>query len=118
MVSKMNNGKAKYVPPYDKREQHLPGMNYAGPGTHVWRRMRAGVKPIDELDQLAYTHDLYTEVRGPNYSKGKRKSLRAADKDLLRGAKRLLKSGYQLAWKAIAIVNSMEFMLLTGIRGL
>jgi len=114
---KSKKGKVRYVPPYDKREQHLPGMNYTGPGTNVWRRMSAGVKPIDALDQLAFTHDLFTETRGPNRSNGERKKLRAADKDLLRGAKRLLKKGYQPAWKAIAVINAMEFMLKTGIRG-
>jgi len=117
MTKTDKKGKVRYVPPYDKREQHLPGMNYAGPGTHVWRRMRAGVKPIDELDQLAYTHDLFTEIRGPYRSKGRRKQLRAADKDLLRGAKRLLDKGYKPAWKAIAIIKAMDFMLKTGIRG-
>ena len=109
--------KVRYVKPYDSREQHLPGMNYCGPGTNVWRRMRSGVRPMDELDALAFKHDLSTEIRGPYRSKGIRKNLRGADRQLMVGAKKLLKQGYKPVWKAMAVIKAMDFMLKTGIRG-
>ena len=109
--------KVRYYPPFDKREKHFPGMNYCGPGTNVWLRMRKNVKPVDELDRLAFKHDLSTEPRGPYRSRGERKKLRGADKALMRGAKQLLKEGYEPAWKAVAVIKGMEYMLKFGIRG-
>ena len=54
-----------YVPPYDERERHLPGYNFAGPGTDVERRLAEGVEPMNELDAACLVHDLVTESRSP-----------------------------------------------------
>ena len=83
---------SRYVPPMDRKERHYPGMNFCGPGTNVWKRIRMGVKPVDELDALCFQHDLDTEPRGPYKSRGKRALLRASDKRLIAGCKKLLKS--------------------------
>lgn len=107
----------RYIRPYDAREKHLPGMNYAGPGTNVRRRIRENVLPVDRLDQACLQHDMVTEPRGPYLSKGVPKKLRAADRKLKQRAERLLRSGYQPAWKAVAIVNAMRYLLATGARG-
>ena len=107
----------RYQKPYDSREKHFPGMNYCGPGTNVWRRMKNGVEPVDALDHAAFKHDLDTEPRGPYNSKGQRRKLRAADRLLQRRAEQLLKEGYQPAWKAIAVAEGMKWLLITGARG-
>jgi len=110
-------GSAKYVPPYDRREQHLPGMNFCGPGTNVRRRLANKVQPIDALDKLCLSHDIWTEPRGPYRSRGKRDLLRAADRRLLKGTLQLQKSGYQPAWKAAVVITAMELLLTHGGRG-
>ena len=107
----------KYVPPYDSKEQHLPFMNYAGPGTNVDRRVRNNVQPMDSLDKACKAHDMVTEKRGPYTSNGSPSKLRAADRKLIRDAKQLVKEGYQPKWVAEAIIKAMQFLLWTGARG-
>jgi hypothetical protein len=109
--------KAVYVKPYDAKEKHLPGMNFAGPGTDVAKRLRRNVKPMDVLDRACLAHDLVTEPRGPYTSKGDSKKLRAADRKLLKKCNRLIVSGYKPLWKALAVANAMEALLITGARG-
>lgn len=107
----------RYVPPYDRKELHLPGMNYCGPGTNVRRRLANKVQPIDALDKLCLEHDIWAEPRGPYRSRGKRKLLRAADRRLMNGAKLLLHQGYQPAWKAVLVIEAMSGLLTYGGRG-
>lgn len=107
----------RYVPPYDLKEKHLPGMNYCGPGTNVRRRLANKVQPIDGLDKLCLEHDIWTEPRGPYRSRGKRNLLRAADRRLMNGAKLLLSQGYQPAWKAVLVIEAMSGLLTYGGRG-
>lgn len=109
--------KATYVKPLDAKEKHLPGMNFAGPGTDVARRMKLGVKPMDVLDRACLEHDLVTELRGPYTSEGIPRKLRAADRRLLKRCNQLIRSGYRPLWKAVAIANAMEALLATGARG-
>jgi hypothetical protein len=96
-------GMPRYVPPYDRQEKHLPGMNYAGPGTDVNRRLRNKVQPMNALDAACLQHDLDTEVRGPQRAKSKR-AIRASDKRLERKAYRIAirpgtsKEERRLAW--------------------
>lgn len=78
----------KYVPPYDRRERHLPGYNFAGPGTDVNRRIRNKVQPMNALDRACLAHDLDVETRGPQRAKTKA-AIRASDKRLERVARRL-----------------------------
>lgn len=80
---------AKYVPPYDAKEKHLPGCNYCGPGTNVNRRVRNRVKPMSRLDKACLSHDLDTEVRGPALAGRDPKKLRASDMRLARAAKKI-----------------------------
>lgn len=92
-----------YVPPYDRKEKHLPGMNYAGPGTNVFRRTRNNVQPMNALDAACLQHDLDTEVRGPQRARTKAQ-VRASDKRLERKAYRIAinprtsKEETRLAW--------------------
>jgi hypothetical protein len=37
---------------------HLPGYNYAGPGTKLKSRLLKGDKPINKLDAVAQKHDM------------------------------------------------------------
>ena len=106
----------RYVPPMDRKEQHYPGMNYCGPGTNVWKRIRMGVKPVDELDALCFQHDLDVEPRGPYKSRGKRALLRASDQRLIAGCKRLLKK-YPTDGRLLAVISGMEAVLKHGVRG-
>lgn len=110
-------GAPEYVPPYDLKEKHLPGMNYCGPGTNVRRRLANKVQPVDGLDKLCLEHDIWTEPRGPYRSRGKRNLLRAADRRLINGAKLLLQRGYKPAWKAALVITAMEMLLEHGGRG-
>lgn len=107
----------RYVPPYDTREKHFPGMNYCGPGTNVNRRMREGVVPVDALDRAALAHDKVTEPRGPYTGKGNPRKMRAADRKLLRAAIKLRNSGYRPRWVANAVISAMTYLLTTGARG-
>ncbi len=108
----------KWVPPYDRREMHYPGYNYCGPGTNVWKRIRNKVQPVDALDRLCYLHDLDTEPRGPYRSRGDREKLRASDRRLIAGCRRLQKNP---KWTFNPLLNSviasMELMLKHGARG-
>ena len=112
-VPGMSNKRIRYVKPYDSTEKHIPGFNYCGPGTNVWRRLREKVEPIDELDEAAKRHDLVTEPRGPFTSKGDPRKLRAADKRLRNTALRLSMpwSKYPKKDTARAVVFAMEFVL-------
>ena len=107
----------RYVPPYDTREKHFPGMNFCGPGTNVIRRMSEGVVPVDALDRAALAHDKVTEARGPNTGKGNPRKMRAADRKLMMAAIRLRNSGYRPRWVADAVITAMAFLLKTGARG-
>ena len=107
----------RYVPPYDSREQHLPFMNYAGPGTDVRRRLNNQVVPMDSLDNACKRHDMVTEPRGPYTSGGVSSKLRAADRRLIRDARLLVKQGYQPRWIAEAVIKAMQYLLWTGARG-
>lgn len=107
----------RYVPPYDIREKHFPGMNYCGPGTNVNRRMREGVAPVDALDRAALAHDKVTEPRGPYTGKGNPRKMRAADRKLLKAAIKLRNSGYRPRWVANAVISAMTYLLTTGARG-
>lgn len=82
---------AKYVPPQDAKELHLPGYNFCGPGTNVNRRLRSKVQPINALDRACLLHDLDTESRGPQRARTK-KQIRASDNRLKRTSLRLAKS--------------------------
>lgn len=108
---------SKYVPPYDAREQHLPGYNYAGPGTNVHRRIREQVVPVNRLDQAAFEHDLVTEPRGPYTSNGHGPELRAADRKLMNEAYRLQFQKGEDRWACRAVVTAMAALLRTGARG-
>lgn len=51
-------------------ELHIPGMNFAGPGTNVDKRLNPSgsykewSKPVDRVDNAAYIHDLaYTQFK-------------------------------------------------------
>lgn len=81
----------KYVPPYDGKERHLRGMNYAGPGTDVFRRLRNKVEPMNDLDRACLAHDLDTEIRGPRRARTKAQ-VRASDKRLERRALQIAKA--------------------------
>jgi len=107
----------RYVAPYDRKEMHMPGMNFCGPGTNVRKRLRQGVQPMDALDRACLQHDLVTETRGPNTGRGNPAAYRAADRKLLRRAENLLRLGYNPAWKARAVADAMRALLLTGARG-
>ena len=107
----------RYVPPYDTREKHFPGMNYCGPGTNVNRRMKNNVKPVDALDRAAFRHDQVTEPRGPYTGKGNPRKMRAADRKLMVAAIKLRNSGYRPRWVANAVIGAMAYLLATGARG-
>ena len=109
----------RYVKPYDSQEKHLPGFNYCGPGTNVFRRMKNKVRPMDALDAAAFTHDLATEPRGPYTSNGDGPKLRAADRKLRDSALKLSMpwSKYRRKSMARAVAHSMEILLRTGARG-
>ena len=109
--------RAQYVPPYDRREQHLPGYNFCGPGTNVHRRLRNGVKPVNKLDAAALQHDLAVEPRGPYTAKGHGPSLRRADRQLMTDAQRLLFTKGEDRWACMAVMSAMEALLATGARG-
>ena len=36
----------------------MPGFNFAGPGTHLEKRLKRGDKGINRLDEIARIHDI------------------------------------------------------------
>ena len=39
-------------------EFHIPGYNFAGPGTKLQKRLKRGDKPVNRLDGIAMIHDI------------------------------------------------------------
>ena len=105
---------ARYVPPYDSKEKHFPGYNFAGPGTNVWRRLRNNVKPMNNIDAACLKHDLVTEPRGPYSGKNNPGKMRAADRQLIVACKRYNREDPIVA---NAIIIAMKALLRTGARG-
>ena len=92
-------------------EAHLPGMQYAGPGTNLDLKLLQGVKPANKLDEAAMQHDIA-------YSKtndlGKR---HAADYKLQEDAwKRVKANDASLDEKANAwvVTNAMKVKRMLG----
>ena len=46
------------------KEFHWPGMNFAGPGTHLEKRLKRGDRGVNCLDEIARIHEI-------DYSKAK-----------------------------------------------
>ncbi len=63
----------------DSVQLHIPGYNFTGPGTHVFENIREGIKPINELDQIAKDHDLDYVI-----ANGDRQSVSNADFKMIR----------------------------------
>ena len=40
------------------REFHIPGYAYAGPGTHLEKRLKRGDRGVNRLDEMAKIHDI------------------------------------------------------------
>ena len=82
-----------------KGEKHAPCMNYAGPGTDVEGRIKAGVKPVNATDRAAQQHDLDYNSINKRFKQGKitkaeaAKLTRAADKRMLASMKKANKRG-------------------------
>ena len=108
---------SRYVPPYDRQEMHLPGYNYAGPGTNVTRRLRNRVRPMNELDQACLVHDLDTETRGPARARGNVSRMRNSDRRLLIAAARIRRRNPRLAADCLIVEAAMRFNLATGRSG-
>lgn len=66
LVSSLNSVTGKMKLPWAKfpGEMHIPGMNFAGPGTNLDERLtstgafKEWSKPVDRVDNAAYHHDL------------------------------------------------------------
>ena len=66
LVSSLNSITSKIKLPWAKfpGEMHIPGMNFAGPGTNLNERLTSTgaykdwSKPVDRVDNAAYHHDL------------------------------------------------------------
>jgi len=72
---------------------------------------------VNGLDRASLEHDRHTEPRGPYLSRGNGPALRAADRELLRRARRLLFTPGEDRWACIAVIRAMEALLATGARG-
>lgn len=89
-------GKALCPPGYvgkvhdQEKPRHLPCHNFTGPGTDVWARINAGIKPMNPVDSGSQQHDItYDQVakalKAGTMSKDKAKQvLRESDKELVR----------------------------------
>lgn len=78
--------------------------------------MRLGVEPVDQLDELCFKHDLDTEPRGPYRSRGRRSLLRASDRRLIAGCRRLLQK-YPQDHRLHFVISTMQLVLDHGVRG-
>jgi hypothetical protein len=50
-------------------ELHLPGHNFTGPGTKLKKRLLAGSKPANKLDEKAMFHDMAYSIFKDNKSR-------------------------------------------------
>jgi len=86
-------------------EMHLPGYNYAGPGTNLDLRLAKNIKPKNKLDEAAMHHDIA-------YSKSKDlKDRHKADLELQEDAwKRVIDPNASIGEKAMAwlTTNTMK----------
>lgn len=65
-------------------ELHLPGYQFCGPGTKVFKRLRRGDKGINELDKACKLHDIeYMMYAGDN------EGIKNADKKLRKRAREI-----------------------------
>ena len=97
---------AEYVKPV-RGEKHLVRMNYAGPGTKFYNRVRSKVRPMNLVDASAYVHDMWTELSGPHlchhYSGGNSKvykdMIQKADAKLINRCMIILKTNGSTLWE-------------------
>lgn len=77
---------SKYMPPpSNKKENHIPGYNFCGPGTDVEGRIMRGDNGVNDLDNACRRHDVeYLMFQGDP------EKLKDSDKMLIEAAKRVI----------------------------
>ena len=103
----------RYVPPMDRKELHIPGYNYCGPGTNYWKRKSMGVQPMNSLDAACMEHDRWTESRGPQLAKTVEQVV-FADRNLRQSALDILSRtvpGTRYHFECQAVVLAMTYRI-------
>lgn len=99
---------SKYLkPPSDKKEMHIPGYNYCGPGTDVEGRFRRGDKGVNDLDNACKRHDAEYI-----YYQSDPEKLMESDKRLAESAERIMQ---KIKENTSIISKTAEFLLGKGI---
>jgi hypothetical protein len=77
---------SKYLPPpSNKKEMHIPGYNFCGPGTDVEGRIMRGDNGVNELDMACRKHDVDYLA-----NQGNPEMLKDSDKMLIEAANRVI----------------------------
>lgn len=92
-------------------EAHIPGYNYAGPGTKLQQRLARGDAPVNPLDSAARDHDIVYSKTTDNKERNKA-DLELADKAWERVKAKDSSIGERLA--AYAVTNAMKLKAKLG----
>ena len=94
-------------------EKHLPGYAYLGPGTRLDIRLdednipKSGEEPINEIDQLAYIHDLAYQSDDINMR-------HKADQEMINGLKQLKNLSIPQRLIRTLIIKLFQAKILAG----
>eukprot|EP00734_Pompholyxophrys_sp_LG126_P000618 Pompholyxophrys_sp_v1_NODE_341_length_713_cov_2.653495.p1 type:complete len:216 gc:universal NODE_341_length_713_cov_2.653495:666-19(-) len=90
-------------------EMHLPGYQFAGPGTKFKQREAAGQRGINDLDNGAYWHDKTYEAYGPGVQRAE------ADKQLYSVSQKVIGNpqapSMERFWARNVVSPAMQFQM-------
>lgn len=90
-------------PPTNKKEFHIPGYNFCGPGTDIENRLKRGDYGINDLDNACRIHDVeYGMYRGNN------KKLQESDAKLAEAARKIIEDIEKKSLISSKIVNILS----------
>lgn len=92
-------------------ELHLPGYNYCGPGTKLYKRLARGDKPINQLDEACKVHDI-AYAQNPSLDERHK-----ADLELIEASNKRRRESSSLAERlaSLAVNKIMSFKVKHGL---
>ena len=101
-------------------EKHLPGFNYLGPGTRLDIRLnennipKSGEEPINEIDRLAYIHDLAYQNSDDMGEAAALNERHRADQEMINGLKQLKNLSIPQRLIRTLIIKLFQAKILVG----
>jgi hypothetical protein len=99
---------SKYIKPPNesKREMHIPGYNYCGPGTQVFERVKRGDNGVNYLDNACKLHDIEYMAYIDNTEK-----IIESDKKLIEAASKVLQKNFNNTGILGKIISPVAILL-------